>query len=344
MSNLSDQVWAWYQQGDIKAEQLPKALAQAEQAEPEVAWREVIDLLLLWFGVLFVSAGVIIFFAFNWQDLSKLGKFALVQGALLLCALAYGWLRWQERENNPRGLGATKANAALLGLSFMIGALLALVGQTYQTGADPWQLFAMWSLCLLPLAWLAGFDLLWLKLVALVNVSLVLYLNTWPQSWWLFGNYVFVLVAVSFVNGALYLGFYFAQQRQIQRLTAPICQSLSILLALVALTWYGCWQALDIPSSQSPSLSFYLIYAALVFGLSRFVFKQLLPLALVCFSAIGVSTVWLGVRLFDHGDELGGFFFLTFYIVAATAGISVWLTSVRGRFNADLGEQEANDE
>ena len=32
----------------------------------------------------------------------------------------------------------------------MIGALFALVGQTYQTGADVWQLFAVWTLCQLP--------------------------------------------------------------------------------------------------------------------------------------------------------------------------------------------------
>ena len=32
----------------------------------------------------------------------------------------------------------------------MIGGLFALVGQTYQTGADVWQLFAVWTLCQLP--------------------------------------------------------------------------------------------------------------------------------------------------------------------------------------------------
>src|SRR5690606_8361253 len=36
----------------------------------------------------------------------------------------------------------------------LLGALLALVGQTYQTGADPWQLFALWALLMLP--WVAA--------------------------------------------------------------------------------------------------------------------------------------------------------------------------------------------
>ena len=35
-------------------------------------------------------------------------------------------------------------------VSVLIGGLFALVGQTYQTGADLWQLFAVWTLCQLP--------------------------------------------------------------------------------------------------------------------------------------------------------------------------------------------------
>ncbi len=47
-------------------------------------------------------------------------------------------------------LADTPRQALLLALALNIGALLALVGQTYQTGADPWQLFATWALLLLP--------------------------------------------------------------------------------------------------------------------------------------------------------------------------------------------------
>lgn len=330
MSKLRDQVWTWYQQGELKPEQMPKALALAAEAEPAVAWRETIEQLLLWLGVLFVGAGVIIFFAFNWQDLDKFGKFALVQALLLACMLAYAGLRWREREQNPAGIGPSKANACLLGLSLMIGALLALVGQTYQTGADPWQLFAIWSLCLVPLALLAGFDLLWLKLLALVNLSMALYFHTWPQAWGWFDADVFTLVFISAFNGLLYIGFLAAQHYQWQRLHAPICQSLSILVAMVTLTVYGCWQALEI--SASSSFVYYFVYACAVFALARWVLHQLLPLALVCFSAIAVSTVWLGVNMLDSFDEFGVFFFIAMYIVMATAAVSVWLTKIRAQW------------
>ena len=68
-----------------------------------------------------------------------------------------------------------------------IGGLLAYFGQTYQTGADPWQLFAWWGLLALPLALALRSDVLWTPwaLVAMTAVAL------WAQAhaghgwfWW----------------------------------------------------------------------------------------------------------------------------------------------------------------
>ena len=54
------------------------------------------------------------------------------------------------------GLGAMLLpvwRAPLALLVFLItGGLFASIGQTYQTGADPWQLFALWAALGLPLA------------------------------------------------------------------------------------------------------------------------------------------------------------------------------------------------
>jgi uncharacterized membrane protein len=54
------------------------------------------------------------------------------------------------------------------------GALFAYFGQTYQTGADPWQLFALWALLTLALCLGLRSDVLWVPwvLVAMAGVSL----------------------------------------------------------------------------------------------------------------------------------------------------------------------------
>lgn len=112
-----------------------------------------------------IGFGLILWVAANWDDFGRTGRFALLQ-MLVAVALVGAWARPALRP--PLGL------VALLG----IGGLFAYFGQTYQTGADPWQLFALWAALALPLALAVRHDLLWAPwaLVALTAVSL------WTQT------------------------------------------------------------------------------------------------------------------------------------------------------------------
>lgn len=105
--------------------------------------------------------GVIFWIAANWESLGRLGRFALLQGVVLATCIAA--LR------RP----ALRTPAALLAL-LAIGGLFAYFGQTYQTGADAWQLFALWALLALPLCLGVRSDALWTPwaLVALSAISL----------------------------------------------------------------------------------------------------------------------------------------------------------------------------
>ncbi|MDY0240859.1 MAG: DUF2157 domain-containing protein [Rhodospirillaceae bacterium] len=96
-------------------------------------------------AALLIAAGLILFFAWNWEAMPKAAKFALAETVFVLFALIALW-KWR----GPVG------HAALMGTGLAIGALLALFGQIYQTGADSWELFRAWTLVLLPLALLAG--------------------------------------------------------------------------------------------------------------------------------------------------------------------------------------------
>jgi uncharacterized membrane protein len=105
--------------------------------------------------------GVILWIAAHWDTLGRPGRFALLQGVVLvMCAGAAA---------RP----AARAPLALLAL-LAIGGLFAYFGQTYQTGADAWQLFALWAVLALPLCLAVRSDLLWSPwaLVAMTAVSL----------------------------------------------------------------------------------------------------------------------------------------------------------------------------
>ncbi len=116
--------------------------------------------------------GAIFWLAANWAALARTTQFGLLQASLLAAGVVAMW--------RP----AWRPASALL-LFLLSGGLLAHIGQTYQTGADPWQLFALWALLGLPMAWGTRHDATWSAwaMVAMTAVSLWLTANT--ESAWL---------------------------------------------------------------------------------------------------------------------------------------------------------------
>lgn len=109
-----------------------------------------------------LGAGLIFWVAANWQDQTRAVKLHLLEGAVLIPSVAA--LIW------PR------ARAALLLLATLaLGGLLAFVGQTYQTGADAWQLFVTWAVVALPWALAARRDWLWAVWLVIAGVGLALW-------------------------------------------------------------------------------------------------------------------------------------------------------------------------
>lgn len=117
---------------------------------------------LAWGSALLLGAGLIFWVAANWQDQTRQFKFYLLQAAVVLSVMLALVL--------PRA-----RTAALLLATLVLGGLLAFIGQTYQTGADPWQLFAVWAA--LSLLWIvaARSDLLWAVWVLITGLAIGLW-------------------------------------------------------------------------------------------------------------------------------------------------------------------------
>jgi uncharacterized membrane protein/uncharacterized membrane-anchored protein len=107
-----------------------------------LAWGLFGRLFCLFAGVLFLVAAIICFFAYNWAAMPVFVKF----GCLIAPMIAAGAAAAR------RGPDSACGSLALLACGLLAGPLLAVFGQTYQTGADAWELFRAWTLFLLPLA------------------------------------------------------------------------------------------------------------------------------------------------------------------------------------------------
>ncbi|MEM6902395.1 MAG: DUF2157 domain-containing protein, partial [Pseudomonadota bacterium] len=95
---------------------------------------------LLSLGVGHLLAAVVFFFAFNWATMAPVTKFGLIGGGLT-AAVALFSLR------PPRDLAG---HMGALIATVLTGVLFAVIGQVYQTGADAWQLFALWAILTVP--------------------------------------------------------------------------------------------------------------------------------------------------------------------------------------------------
>jgi len=148
-------------------------------------WQLLGDRLLAFLGAAFLAAALIFFFAYNWAELHRFGKF-VVGFVAFLTAVAFAFASKGRGHSvcdcvaAPRVKLGTVRRAALFAAALCIGALLALIGQVYQTGADPWELFAIWTVLALPFALLSRSVETWLLWLGVANTALILWLG---QSW-----------------------------------------------------------------------------------------------------------------------------------------------------------------
>jgi uncharacterized membrane protein len=127
-------------------------------------WRTFLGRALALLGAGLLLAGAVCAVAYNWARVGRFGKFALIEAAIVAAAVV-GW----------RALPRLSGQLAVLAASVLVGPLLAVYGQAYQTGADPYGLFLTWCAVIVPWAVAARLSALWLLLVVLLDVGLALF-------------------------------------------------------------------------------------------------------------------------------------------------------------------------
>lgn len=153
------------------------------------AWQRFLKLFLLGLGASFITFGILFFFAYNWADLHKFIKIGVIEGLVVAITLVVLF----SRTNN-----FTK-NILLTTASVLVGVLLAVFGQIYQTGANVYDLFLGWTLLITLWVLVSNFAPMWLLYIILINISFVLYINQVFPDW--SGDLIFTLF---FILNALF--------------------------------------------------------------------------------------------------------------------------------------------
>lgn len=142
-----------------------EALLKEHVYADDIQWRRFLNLLLPALGVSFAVSGVIFFFAYNWTDLHKFVKLGIIEAMIVAAVALVLFTRWKRPVKQ----------IILTGAAFLVGALFAVYGQIYQTGANAYDFFLAWTLFITLWAIVAGYPPLWLVWIGLVNITICLY-------------------------------------------------------------------------------------------------------------------------------------------------------------------------
>ncbi|MCT4656905.1 MAG: DUF2157 domain-containing protein [Cohaesibacter sp.] len=162
-----------------------------ELLQPRRDWGLWSFILLVGVGAGLVLSGIIFFFAFNWQDIPSFWKLGLIEIALIACA-GGAW---------ATGLDSLSGRWLAFFANGFLGVFMAVFGQIYQTGADAWQLFAVWSVLGLVWVLLSRWWPHWLLWLVVSNLALML----WVEQELLTSNrdQVLTLQILAIFNGLL---------------------------------------------------------------------------------------------------------------------------------------------
>jgi uncharacterized membrane protein len=276
-------------------------------------------------GLLSLAASVVFFVAANWSDIAIFVRFALLELLLVGC----GAVAFARPPPSFAGRGA-------LFLGFVTtGALLALFGQTYQTGADVYELFLGWSLLGLPLVLIARWSVATAAWVLVLNTALGLYCGWQPAGgllWTLFGGMRLSIANALFFAAAINVLLWFAAERWRHPAAPDWVRRLLLSCGFAFATWSGILAVLQDHAEVggSPMLTLVAV-AVLMAAVSVYALRQredVFALAVVFGTFVIVSLVAIA-RGLEWKDEIAFFVLALWLIITSTVGGRVRMSLTR---------------
>ena len=308
----------WAMQGRLAAGNVEQAMREAGELPDRSDWRGFIDRLLLWGGAVLFAVGVIFFFAYNWSEINRVARLGLAEMLLAVAVACCGWFGTER----PAG------KVSLFTAALLTGALLALFGQTYQTGADTFELFITWAVVILPWTIVGRLPALWVLLIALVNTAITFYFmvfhglfgllfSTEKELWLLFAVNTTALVLWELFSKSLV----WLRERWAARLLGFASGSLITALAMFAIFDHK-------ETFVLAAVIVYPLWLAAIYACYRHVILDLFLLAGGVLSIVIVIASLLSEAMLHGRNEGGPLLLIGLVVIGLSALGGIWLKNL----------------
>ncbi len=294
-------------------------------------WRAWALAALLALGAGHMLAGIVFFFAFNWQDIPDGSKFLIIQGGMVACVAGWFLCRLDKGAGPAFGIGA----------SVLIGVLLAVFGQVFQTPSTLYAPFTLWAVLSLPFAAMSKSVAHWTVWTAIFCVAAQSYICEGIRpvhgpvaSQWAMLVFSAAVAGLAFVYDRFSAKHIWAQTRWFY----PLLLIISLVSAFVVFT-EAFWDNQFRPIWIAALLG--------VLGLLAYHYKRrpsLLPLCLITFGVFAMAAQ-LGFRLLEDIRDFTVTSLLIFiWLTALTIGLARLFKHYYGQFPSHDRETGAEEQ
>lgn len=175
------------------------------------SWMRFLQAFSLTLGSGLMLAGIIFFFAYNWELMHRGVKMGIAV-ALILAVFAVT-IKVKMSDFTRKITVST--------LCGLVGVFWAIFGQVYQTKADSHVLFLTWALCILAWVCIADFYPLWTIFIVLFSMGVI---PLFPDTDW--------LLTLLMLYGLAWIAFFMFAPKYLPRLSAPPSWFISLLCTI----------------------------------------------------------------------------------------------------------------
>jgi len=302
-----DDVPPLIESGIVEGAQYMKAVSFLRDGE---FWKRWAIRALFALAIGHMLSGIIFFFAYNWNDLSGMIKFAIVGGGIMACLVAWIIAKLDSPLGQAFGIGAT----------VLVGVMFAVLGQVYQTPAMIHTPFVFWAALTLPFA-LASRNLAhWTVWIAIFTVAVTTYANSGLR---LEGNdaganLLNIFVSAGFITALIGLDKFIAP-----RMSWARAEWFRVVLVLGAIgfAFFGFTESFWGHSSYG---LVWIIALGVVGALIAYLYYRKPTLATLSLATFGGFTLiaQFGFKLFEgFNDGVGVFFLIFIWLGGLTVGM-----------------------